>query len=77
MSKNVGAIDRIIRVIVGLILIYGGYSLGASTILGIILIVLGIICFINAITGFCLMYKIFGISTAKPKVQEQSIPPQS
>ena len=76
MSKNLGAIDKIIRVIVGLILLYGGYSLGASTILGIVLIVIGAISIIEAFIGFCLIYKIFGINTAKPKAPEQTIPPQ-
>ncbi len=75
MSKNVGAIDRVIRIIVGLVLLYGGYYFGISTIVGIILIVLGAISIIDAITGFCLIYKILGISTAKSKNQEQTTPP--
>jgi hypothetical protein len=77
MNKNVGAIDRVIRFIIGLVLLYGGYYFGISTIVGIVLIVLGAISFIESLIGFCLIYKIFGISTAKPKMpQDQPQQPQ-
>ena len=70
MNKNIGIIDRVIRFIVGLVLLYGGYYFGISTIVGIVLIVLGAISFIESLIGFCLIYKIFGISTAKPKIAQ-------
>ncbi len=76
MMKNVGAIDRVIRLIIGIALLYAGYVLGISTTLGIVLIVLGVISLIEALVGFCLIYKILGINTAKPKAPEQTIPPQ-
>lgn len=79
MSKNLGAIDRVIRFIIGLVLLYGGYYFGISTIVGIVLVILGAISFIESLVGFCLIYKILGINTAKPKTPDQMppIPPQS
>jgi hypothetical protein len=79
MIKNVGAIDRIIRIIVGLALIYGGYYYGLSGTVGIILAVLGVISIITALAGCCLFYKITGICTAcpaKPKDGGQPTPSQ-
>jgi len=39
---------------------------------------LGAISFIESLIGFCLIYKIFGISTAKPKIaQGQPQQPQN
>ena len=75
MSKNLGAIDRVIRFIIGLVLLYGGYYFGISTIVGIVLVILGAISFIESLVGFCLIYKILGISTTKPKMQDHQMPP--
>lgn len=78
MHQNLGVIDRVIRFIIGLVLLYIGYYFGISTIVGIVLIILGAISFIESLVGFCLIYKIFGISTMKPKMtQDQPQQPQS
>ena len=61
--KNESNIDRIIRAIVGVILITVGYSV--SGYLSIVLYIVGIIALFTAITGFCLLYKLFGFSTKK------------
>lgn len=56
MQKNVGSVDRAIRVVVGLVLIWWSVNLdgllsGASLIVGTILLVTGIV-------GRCLIYKL-------------------
>jgi hypothetical protein len=61
---NEGTIDRIIRLIVGAILIYLGFF-SLSGVFGIIIGIIGIILFITGITGFCLLYKVIGCSTKK------------
>ncbi len=63
-ERNESAVDRIIRAIVGIVLV----ALWLTTVkgaAGIVLLVVGIILIITAITGFCLLYKLFGFSTAK------------
>ena len=63
-KKNEGAVDRIIRAIAGIvILIIGIYEFKSLAVLGIILIIVGAVLIITAITGFCLLYTLLGIST--------------
>ncbi|MFZ3068862.1 MAG: DUF2892 domain-containing protein [Microgenomates group bacterium] len=64
MTQNVGEMDRLIRAVVGVILILVGYSVGEGT-WQIVLYILGGILVINALTGFCLVYKLLGMSTLK------------
>ncbi len=59
MSKNVGGIDRIIRVVAGVALLGWGYVeqnwLGA----------IGLVPLLTAAIGFCPAYAPFGIKTCK------------
>ena len=65
MKQNESLVDRIVRVVVGLILLWlGWFYLGNST-LGIVLDVLGIVAIVTGLTGFCLLYKLFGNFTTK------------
>ena len=59
--KNVGSIDRILRVVVGLILISLVF-IGPQTAWGWI----GLVPLVTAIVGYCPAYRIFGIRTCKP-----------
>ena len=63
---NVGKLDRILRVIVGLVLI-SLYFVGPQTPWGLI----GIIPLVTALIGFCPAYTLFGIKTCpvSPKPQ--------
>ncbi len=65
MKKNEGPLDRIVRAIIGLALI--ALSLTVAGALKIILMVIGAISLITAATGFCLLYTLLGIDTAKKK----------
>jgi uncharacterized membrane protein HdeD (DUF308 family) len=65
MKANESGTDRVIRIILGIILvILGWFALGNNT-LGVILDIIGIILIITGITGFCLLYTLFGMSTRK------------
>ena len=71
MKKNESKLDRIIRLILGLIFVGVGialyFVLGAplNLILMIILVVFGAIALFTAATGICGLYALFGISTLK------------
>jgi uncharacterized membrane protein HdeD (DUF308 family) len=69
MKKNVGMVDRIIRIILGIILIgLGLYFQGSwGLTVMIVLIVVGLIALITGIIGYCGIYSIFKISTLKKK----------
>ena len=59
MKKNVGSVDKVIRVIVGLAIILWGIF--DKNWLGLI----GLVPLFTALSGFCLLYLPFGISTKK------------
>ena len=65
MKRNEGSTDRIIRVILGIVLIIIGWPVLGNSTLGIILDVIGVILLITAITGSCAIYRLLGISTIK------------
>ncbi len=63
MKCNVGVIDRIIRIVLGIIFIILGFSTSGT--LAIIFDVIGVILLLTAIIGFCILYVPFGINTCK------------
>jgi len=65
MKSNEGTSDRIIRLILGVVLIIIGWPVLENNALGIILDVIGAILLITGITGFCGIYGVLGISTIK------------
>lgn len=63
MKKNMGSLDRIVRVILALV-VGGLYLQGTiSGTLGIILLVIAFIFVMTSIVSFCPLYKLFGIKT--------------
>lgn len=60
LKQNEGTIDRILRIVVGLILIGVGWLALANNTLGIVLDALGAILIITGVTGICMLYKLFG-----------------
>jgi len=65
MTKNVGTIDRVIRVVLAIILGYLYFSGIVTGALGIILLIIGVILLFTGLVGFCALYKPLGISTCK------------
>ena len=65
MKGNESGSDRVIRIILGIILIILGWFVLGNNTLGVILDIIGIILIITGITGFCLLYTLFGMSTRK------------
>ncbi len=62
--KNEGFIDRLARLIIAEVFILGAFFwLGG--VLQIVFYVIGIISLITSITGFCALYKVFGIKTLR------------
>jgi hypothetical protein len=62
--RNVGGVDRVLRLTLGGILLLGGLFLLTSTIkLGLILVVIGLISLLTGIFQFCVLYTPFHIST--------------
>jgi hypothetical protein len=66
MKVNEGTVDRAVRVVVGIGLLALGVFVVKGTI-GIVLDVLGVVLLATGLVGFCALYSLFGISTAKGK----------
>lgn len=67
MKTNVGATDKLIRIVVGIVLILVGvFSSGWSS---KIWIIIGLIPLITGLIGYCPLYTVLGISTCKTKTE--------
>ncbi len=62
MNKNIGITDKIIRLIVGFVLL-GLYFWGPQTAWGLV----GVVPILTAIVGYCPIYSLLKISTLKKK----------
>lgn len=68
LRRNVGGLDRLLRVIMGAILFVAGLVLLTGRAgLGVMLAVVGVLALATGIVGFCALYIPFGASTAKPE----------
>ena len=67
MTKNVGTIDRIIRLVLGVVLLaapfVSGMALYESNVTTIISVIVGLVMLGTAATSSCLLYTILGIRT--------------
>ncbi|HVP36696.1 MAG TPA: DUF2892 domain-containing protein [Terriglobales bacterium] len=73
MKTNESGADRLIRIIVGILLVILGFLVIKNRVLGIIFDILGIILFITGITGFCALYKPLGINTKKEEPPQKPV----
>ncbi|MCF8277345.1 MAG: DUF2892 domain-containing protein [Flavobacteriales bacterium] len=63
MKKNMGAADRIVRILVAAIFAVLYFTGTVTGTVGIILLVLGSVFFLTSVVSFCPLYLPFGIST--------------
>ena len=67
MKRNMGAIDRIIRVLLAILVAVLYFTKAISGTVAIILGIIALILLVTSITGFCALYTPFKISTTKKK----------
>lgn len=67
MKTNEAGLDRILRVLVGTLLVVLFILQVVSGTLGIILLIVGAVLLLTGLVGTCPLYSIFGISTCKRK----------
>ncbi|HEY5185289.1 MAG TPA: DUF2892 domain-containing protein [Actinomycetes bacterium] len=67
MTANVGTADRVIRVVLAVVAAIVGFSVGAGSVLGIVLLVIAAVLLVTAAVGFCPLYRLVGLSTSKAK----------
>jgi hypothetical protein len=62
MEHNVGTVDKVVRIVIGLVLIVVAYLYTAGIAM-YVLYILGIIALVTAFTGFCGLYTLMGWNT--------------
>ncbi len=69
MACNIGTVDRIIRGVLAVVFLVVGLGvLGGlrGAVPGVVVAVVGLIMAFTAVTGFCLLYRLLGITTVRP-----------
>ena len=67
MTTNMGSTDKIIRILAAVVIAALYFTNTITGTLGIVLMVLAVVFLLTSLTGFCPLYKIFGISTCPTK----------
>lgn len=67
MKTNVGTVDRMIRLVLGVVLVVLYFSETLTGTLGLVLVVLGVVFVITSIVGFCPLYSLVGLNTCPVK----------
>jgi len=64
LVRNVGSVDKIIRLVAGIALAaYGFLGAGLSTTIGLIALIVGLVFIVTGLVNFCPLFKILGISS--------------
>jgi uncharacterized membrane protein YccC len=65
-KTNEGNADRIVRGVIGIAALVL-FFMNQGTVLGWVLLVVGVLALFTALTGWCALYALFGINTCKMK----------
>ena len=69
MKKNMGMLDKVIRVIIAVVIGILYYMQIITGTLGLVLVILAIVFVLTSLISFCPLYLPFGCSTAKKKAE--------
>ena len=72
MKKNMGSVDRIIRVIIAAIMVSLYFTGTISGVWGLVLIAFSAILVLTSLVSFCPLYLPFGLSTLRQKMQSKN-----
>jgi hypothetical protein len=90
MKRNMGAVDRVIRVVVAIVLFYAATTIAMPSWLAIVLGIIGALMLVTAAIGVCWLYSLIGVKTCKtctckpgepcdehaPKEEKPIVPPR-
>ncbi len=65
MNANVGSTDKGIRLVLALVAVVVAFVVDLTSVLGIVLLVVAAVLAVTAFTGFCPLYRVFGMTTAR------------
>lgn len=67
MFNNVGIVDRLLRLLTAIGLLYFGLLVYAGSTVGVVLDIVGGMALLTGVFGSCALYGLLGINTRKPK----------
>ncbi len=67
MKKNVGGLDRVLRIILAAVFAYLYFSGTVSGTLGLVLVILGAVFVLTSLVSFCPIYALVGLNTCPTK----------
>jgi hypothetical protein len=70
MKKNVGNVDRIIRLLIAAVIAFLYFTNVITGTLGLVLLVLAAIFVLTSFVGFCPIYALLGINTCPRKAKQ-------
>lgn len=56
--------DRVVRILLGIVLLYAGWSIWSGA-LGIVALVIGVVALVTGLVGWCPAYALFQCSTKR------------
>ncbi len=65
MKKNMGSVDKALRILVAIVIAVLFYTEVVTGVLGIVLLVLAGVFVLTSFISFCPLYLLFGINTGK------------
>jgi hypothetical protein len=65
MKKNMGLIDKVIRILIAIVVIALYFAIVISGVLAIVLLIFAGIFILTSLIGFCPLYLPFGLNTGK------------
>jgi hypothetical protein len=71
MKKNMGTIDKVVRVTISAIIALLYFTSVITGTLGIVLLILAGVFALTSLISFCPIYSIFGLSTCPVKVKSK------
>jgi hypothetical protein len=64
MIRNESNLDRVVRLVIGVVALAVAFAVGIGSVLGIVLLVAAAIMVVTAAVGFCPLHRLFGLSTS-------------
>jgi hypothetical protein len=70
MKKNMGGLDKIVRLLVAILVVIAVYKGVVTGTLAIILVIFAAVFVLTSLVSFCPLYTLFGINTCKAKIEK-------
>ena len=62
-TQNESSTDRVIRFVLGAVLLYAWYAVLVTGVLATVAVVIGVVLMLTGVIGWCPLYTLFGMKT--------------